>query len=101
MPKDATSHVIENIETIARLDREFLERRTTVERIADSIGAFVGKQNRMSQRAEQRDHLLQMLRAICDQPRPRAEAGAPEVRELSEKTALDSVARHLRDRIPD
>jgi uncharacterized membrane protein len=35
-------HVQEHIDTIARHEQEFLERRTTVERLGDSIAAFVG-----------------------------------------------------------
>lgn len=36
------STAIENIETIAKLEQQFLEERTKVERIGDAIGAFVG-----------------------------------------------------------
>jgi uncharacterized membrane protein len=32
----------QNIETVARLEQEFLEERTPVERIGDAIGSFVG-----------------------------------------------------------
>ena len=32
----------QNIETVARLEQELLEERSTVERISDAIGSFVG-----------------------------------------------------------
>ena len=35
-------HVQEHIDTIARHEQDFLERRTTAERLGDSIAAFVG-----------------------------------------------------------
>ena len=40
--QDGPSSAIQNIETIARLEQEFLSRRTPVERIADAIATFVG-----------------------------------------------------------
>ncbi len=33
---------LENIETVARLEQEFLERRTLIDRVGDAVGAFVG-----------------------------------------------------------
>jgi uncharacterized membrane protein len=160
----------ENIRTVARLEQEFLERRTTLERIADAIGAFVGtmafvsihlalfafwvtanlgliphvkpfdpfpflllgmavsiegvllttfvlmKQNRMSKRADERNQLnlqidllaereitkmLQMLAAICDRLGLEQHAREDEVTELSQHTAVDELARELREKLPD
>ncbi|HYI92295.1 MAG TPA: DUF1003 domain-containing protein [Bryobacteraceae bacterium] len=157
----------ENIETVVRLEREFLEQRTWAERLGDGIADFVGtmsfiivhlfaliawvaintgkvgvplfdpypfvlltmivsmegvllatfvlmKQNRMSRRADQRNHLnlqidllaekeitkiLQLQRALCQR------LGIPEgvddeVRELSEHTAVDKLARELAKKLP-
>jgi uncharacterized membrane protein len=39
---EAQSPAAENINTIARLEQQFLERRTVVQRIGDTIGAFAG-----------------------------------------------------------
>jgi uncharacterized membrane protein len=36
------SHIQEQIEQIARHEQEFLERRTTAERVIDSIAGFIG-----------------------------------------------------------
>lgn len=36
------SHIQEQIEQIARHEQEFLERRTTAERVIDSIATFIG-----------------------------------------------------------
>lgn len=43
MKKTEAPHpAAENIATVARLEERFLEDRTTVERIGDAIGSFVG-----------------------------------------------------------
>jgi uncharacterized membrane protein len=39
---ERSSSAIHNIETIARLEQEFLSQRTSVERVADAIATFVG-----------------------------------------------------------
>jgi uncharacterized membrane protein len=44
MPK-SPNPAITNIETAARIEQEFLETRTTSERLADAIGTFVGTLN--------------------------------------------------------
>jgi uncharacterized membrane protein len=164
----ATAH--QNIETVARLEQQFLERRTTRERIGDAVADFAGtmtfvivqlvlfavyallnsgmvpgirpwdpypyillallvslegvllatfvlmKQNRMSRRTEQRDHLdlqinllsekemtkvLQMQRLICQRLGIQEPANDSEVRELSEHTAVEDLARELERKIPD
>ena len=74
------------------------------------------KQNRMGKRAEHRNQLnlqidllaekevtkiLQMLRAMCDHMGLEAEASEPEVKELSQKTAVDQLARELREKMPE
>ena len=151
----------QNIETVARLEQEFLEERSTVERIGDAIGSFVGtmwfviihvawfslwflanagkipgvphfdpypfiflsmavsvegvllttfvlmKQNRMAKRADLRNQLnlqvdllsekevtkvLQMLRAMADHMGLEQAAGEPEVQELSQNTAVETLA---------
>lgn len=158
----------ENIETIARLEQQFLEERSLVERVGDAIGAFAGsmafvvlhviaftlwfvvntrgipeipafdpypfillsmcvsveavllstfvlmKQNRMAKRADRRNELnlqidllaekeatktLQLLGRICDH------LGVPisddqEVEALSKETAVEELAKELRNKIP-
>lgn len=39
---NAPRHIRDHIETIAKHEEEFLARRTTSERVGDSLGAFVG-----------------------------------------------------------
>jgi uncharacterized membrane protein len=74
------------------------------------------KQNRMSRRADQRDHLnlqidllaekeitkmLQMQRRLCDHLGIVDASEDPEAKELSENTAVDSLAEELKRRLPD
>lgn len=161
---------LENIETIARLEQQFLEERTFVDRVGDTVGSFVGtmtfvllhatwfitwfainlklipgvpafdpypfillsvavscegvllttfvlmKQNRMSKRADQRNQLnlqvdmlsereitkiLQMLTAISARLGLHETASEPEVRQLSQETAVDLLAQELKKQIPD
>lgn len=73
------------------------------------------KQNRMSQRADQRAHLdlqvnllaekeitkvLQMQRLICQRLGIREGETDPEVIELSQVTAIDNLARELEQKLP-
>jgi uncharacterized membrane protein len=164
----ATAH--QNIETVARLEQQFLEQRTLRERLGDAIADFAGtmtfvilqlavfavyallnsgmvpgirpwdpypyillallvslegvllstfvlmKQNRMSRRTEQRDHLdlqinllaekeltkmLQMQRLICDRLAIREPAQDAEVQELSEHTAVENLASELERKLPE
>jgi len=158
----------ENIETVARLEREFLEQRTWAERLGDGIADFVGtmlfiivhlfallawivintgkigvrpfdpypfvlltmivsmegvllatfvlmKQNRMSRRADQRNHLnlqidllaekeitkiLQLQRAMCQRLGIPEAVADEEVHELSEHTAVDKLASELAKKLP-
>jgi uncharacterized membrane protein len=161
---------LENIETIARMEQEFLEGRSLIERIGDTIGTFVGtmafvalhavgfffwilgnlnlipglrpfdpfpfmllsmivslegvllttfvlmKQNRMSKRADQRNQLnlqidmlsereitktLQLVLQLCEHMGLRDAAREPEVRQLSQDTAIDLLAQELKKKIPD
>lgn len=161
---------LENIEAIARIEQRFLEDRTLIDRIGDTVGAFVGtmtfvivhvvwftswflinlrlipgipafdpypfillsvavsmegvllttfvlmKQNRMSKRADQRNQLnlqvdmlaereitkvLQMLSAVCDHLGLQQASSEPEVRQMSERTAVDLLAEELKRKIPD
>jgi uncharacterized membrane protein len=158
-----------NIETVARLEQEFLEQRTLADRMGDLIVSVVGtpgfvaahliaftvwifinlgklsaipafdpypfvlltmivsmegvllavfilmKQNRMSRRADQRDHLhlqvnllaekeitkmLQMQRQVCEHLGIREAAEDREVEELATNTAVDSLARELHEKLP-
>lgn len=160
----------QNIETIARLEQQFLEDRSTIDRIGDAIGAFVGtmafviihvawfsfwflansgklpglppfdpypfillsmavsvegvllttfvlmKQNRMAKRADLRNQLnlqvdllsekevtkiLQMLRAMADHMGLQHEADEPEVQELSQNTAVETLANELKNKMPE
>jgi uncharacterized membrane protein len=74
------------------------------------------KQNRMSRRADERDHLhlqvnllaekeitkmLQLQSRICERLGIGDPSADPEVRELSEDTAVDRLARELREKLPD
>lgn len=74
------------------------------------------KQNRMSRRADERDHLhlqinllaekevtklLQMQQAVCEKLGIALPAQDPEVRELSQNTAVDRLARELKEKLPD
>ena len=74
------------------------------------------KQNRMARRADLRNQLnlqvdllaekeitkmLQMLRAMADHMGLEQEAHEPEARELSENTAVETLAQELRNKIPE
>jgi uncharacterized membrane protein len=80
------------------------------------IATFVlMKQNRMSRRADQRDHLnlqvdllaekeitkiLQLNRLLCEHFGIREAERDREVRELSRDTAVERLARELKKKIP-
>jgi uncharacterized membrane protein len=161
-------HVQANIETVARMEHEFLDQRTTKDRIGDAIAGFAGtmtfviahvvglllwfivnsgvipfirpfdpypyvlltmmvslegvllstfilmKQNRMSRRADRRDHLnlqvdllaeteitkiLQIQRQLC------RHFGLPQIddkmtAELSQHTAVEDLAHELEQKLP-
>lgn len=158
-----------NIETVAKMEQEFLEARTTRDRIGDAIASFAGtmtfvilhliwfavwftvnsgkvsfipafdpypfvllamivsiegvllstfilmKQNRMSRRADERNHLnlqidllaekeitqmLQMQRELC-RHFGLAVANDAEIEELSQQTAVEELAQELREKLPD
>jgi uncharacterized membrane protein len=160
----------ENIDTVARLEQEFLAGRSWKDRLGDTIAAFAGsmtfvlfhvfgfaawvlinagwapgippfdpypyilltmfvsmegvliatfvlmKQNRMSRRADQRDHLnlqidllaekeitkiLQLNRLLCEHFGIREAGRDAEVRELSRDTAVERLARELQKKIPN
>jgi len=74
------------------------------------------KQNRMSRRTEHRNQLnlqidllaekeitkiLQMLRAMCDHMGLQEQAAEPELKEMSQKTEVDQLARDLREKMPE
>jgi len=168
--KEPLPTAITNIETVAKLEQEFLETRTALEKVSDAIGAFVGtmgfvslhvvwfigwvlvntrmipgvptfdpypfmllsmvvslegvllttfvlmKQNRMSRRADNRNQLnlqvdllaerevtkiIQMLQVVCAHMGLEAEAQEKEVQELSQNTAVDVLAKELREKMPD
>ncbi|HZU27835.1 MAG TPA: DUF1003 domain-containing protein [Bryobacteraceae bacterium] len=170
MRKEPLPTAITNIETVAKLEQEFLETRTALEKVSDAIGAFVGtmgfvslhvvwfigwvlvntrmipgvptfdpypfmllsmvvslegvllttfvlmKQNRMSRRADNRNQLnlqvdllaerevtkiIQMLQVVCAHMGLEAEAQEKEVQELSQNTAVDVLAKELREKMPD
>jgi uncharacterized membrane protein len=158
-----------NIETVARLEQEFLEQRTLADRMGDLIVSVVGtpafvaahvvaftlwifinlgkipsippfdpypfvlltmvvsmegvllavfilmKQNRMSRRADQRDHLhlqinllaereitkmLQMQLQICHRLGVEEAVADRETEELATNTAVESLAHELEEKIP-
>lgn len=160
----------ENIDSVARLEQEFLASRSWKDRIGDAVAAFAGsmtfvlfhlfgfaawvlvnagwlpgvkpfdpypyilltmfvsmegvliatfvlmKQNRMSRRGDQRDHLnlqvdllaekeitkiLQLNRLLCEHFGIREAERDREIRELSRDTAVERLARELKKKIPD
>ena len=164
------SIVRDNIETVVNIEQQFLERRTFVDRLVDSIASFSGslvfvllhlavfafwavvnlgwlpsvrrfdpypfpllstavsveavvlstfvlmKQNRMSKRAEERNHLhlqvnllaekeitkvLQTLSTICDHLGVQQHKSDPEMLEMSQNTAVNDLAEELREKIAD
>lgn len=159
-----------NIETIVRMEEEFLRQRSATARIADTVvdavgtmtsfllhmAAFLGwillnsgvipgfkpwdpfpfilltmfvsmegvivalfvlmKQNRMSRRADERDHLhlqvnllaekeitkmLQMQQRMAEHLGLRDAAADPEIKQLAEETAVENLARELKDKLPE
>ena len=159
-----------NINTVKRLEEEFLRDRSLADRLSDAIAAFVGsipfvvvhvvwfvvwviinlkvipgvpafdaypyqllcmlvslegvllstfvliKQNRMSQRADQRSHLdlqvnllsekevtklMQMQRLVCQKLGIADANEDAEFLELSEVTAVDELAHELKAKIPE
>jgi uncharacterized membrane protein len=168
LPK-VTPTTEENIQTVVRLEEEYLEKRTGWERIGDLVAGFAGgmpfvilhvvwfaawiainsgrlgirpfdpypfiflsmvvslesvllstfvliKQNRMSRRAEHRDHLnlqidllaekeitkmLGMQRLLCQHFGLKQPAEDPEISQLSEDTAVEELARDLEQKLPD
>jgi uncharacterized membrane protein len=158
-----------NIDSVARMEQQFLEQRSATDRLGDAIAAFVGsmtfilfhavwmvvwvcvntgtipairpfdpypfvlltmivslegvlistfvlmKQNRMSRRADHRDHLnlqidllaeteitkmLQLQRQLC-QHFGLSMAHDAEAVELSRHTAVEDLARELEEKLPD
>ena len=163
------SPAIDNINTICKLEHQFLEHRTPVQRLGDAIGTFAGsmafvvihivgltlwfvindgmvpgikafdpypymflslavsieavllstfvlmKQNRESKRGEQRQQLtlqidmlseqeitkaLQLLQSVCERMGINAAREDPEVKILSENTAVEDLVQQLKDRLP-
>jgi uncharacterized membrane protein len=158
----------DNIETVARMEQQFLESRDFKDRLGDRVANFVGtmtfvichiigffiwavvnsgsvgikpfdpypyvlltmlvsmegvlvstfvlmKQNRMSRRADQRDHLnlqvdllaekeitkmLQLQRMMCAQMGIREAEHDQEVLEMSQHTAVDELAHQLENKLP-
>ena len=158
-----------NIEAVVRMEQNFLEQRSTKDRIGDAIADFVGsmtfvivqivgfaiytflnsgvlgikpwdpypyillallvslegvllstfvlmKQNRMSRRADQRNHLnlqvdllaekeitklLQLQQLICKKLGVEEAERDGEVREFSRQTAVENLARELEERLPE
>lgn len=170
MPEGPIPQAISNIQKIAKLEQEFLERRTFTERLTDGVASFAGtmwfvllqivlmsawilintvtvpgipefdvfpfmlltaivtaeclfltafvlmKQNRMSRRADQRDQLnlqidllaeheitkiLKILQAVCEHLGVEHGTREAELEQLSEETAVDEIARELRQKIPE
>ena len=163
-------HTQSHIDSVARQEQEFLEKRTLSERAGDGVAALAGslvfvlihvllvltwilinvqgvrwiprfdpypfsllgvivsveavvlssfilmRQNRMSKRAEQRDHLnlqvdlisekeitklLQMVRAICERMGLKQIADDKELREFSQATSVETLTQRLEETLPD
>lgn len=159
-----------NINVVARLEQQFLDQRTFVERLGDTIADFVGtmsfvllhlvgcavwialnlgvvpvikpfdpfpfvlftlivsfegvlmstfvlmKQNRMSRRADQRDHLnlqidllaekeitkiLELQRMLCAKLGIDAAERDAEAQQLSRHTAVEDLAKELEQKLPE
>jgi uncharacterized membrane protein len=168
MANKTIGQVHANIETVARLEQDFLEHRTATDRVGDAITGFAGtmkfvilhlvvltgwfvvnsgavpfirpfdpypyilmtmmvslegvllatfiliKQNRMSRRADQRDHLnlqidllaekeitkiLQLQRQLC-QHFGLPDANDPESAAMSQHTVVEDLARELEKKLP-
>jgi uncharacterized membrane protein len=166
---EATRSARTNIETVVRMEQEFLAQRTWIDRLGDAVANFVGtmtfvlfhvvgfvvwaavnagiipgikpfdpypyilltmlvsmegvlvavfvlmKQNRMSRRADQRDHLnlqidllsekeitkmLELQRLVCLRLGIDVDRDS-EVQELSKNTAVEDLAQELEQRLPD
>jgi len=162
-------HADAHINSIVKQEEQALERRSVSERLADTVGAFVGsltfvvihlvlvagwvvvntgripgvkpfdpwpfsllgvivaveavvlssfiimRQNRMMRRGEQREHLnlqinllaekeitavLQLVRALCTHMGLQSIAADKDIRELSQKTSIESLHQKLEDRLP-
>jgi uncharacterized membrane protein len=165
-----SEHTQSHIDSMARQEQEFLEKRTLSERAGDGVAALAGslvfvmihvllvltwilinaqgvrwiprfdpypfsllgmivaveavvlssfilmRQNRMSKRAEQRDHLnlqvdlisekeitklLQMVRAICERMGLNQIADDKELREFSQATSVETLTQRLEETLPD
>jgi uncharacterized membrane protein len=163
-------HTQSHIDSMAKQEQEFLEKRTLSERAGDAVAALAGslifvmihillvltwvllnvegvrgiprfdpypfsllgvivsveavvlssfilmRQNRMSKRAERRDHLnlqvdlisekeitklLQMVRAICQSMGLKQIADDQELREFSQATSVEKLTQRLEDTLPD
>jgi|SRR5450755_4163987 len=163
-------HTQSHIDSMARQEQEFLQKRTLSERAGDAVAALAGslvfvmihvllvltwilinvqgvqwiprfdpypfsllgmivsveavvlssfilmRQNRMSKRAERRDHLnlqvdlisekeitklLQMVRAICERMGLKNIAEDKELREFSQATSVETLTQRLEDTLPD
>jgi uncharacterized membrane protein len=163
-------HTQSHIDSMARQEHAFLEKRTLSERAGDGVAALAGslvfvmihvllvltwilinvqgvswiprfdpypfsllgmivsveavvlssfilmRQNRMSKRAERRDHLnlqvdlisekeitklLQMVRAICERMGLNQIADDKELREFSQATSVETLTQRLEDTLPD
>ncbi len=166
----SSDHTQSDIDSIARQELEFLEKRTLSERAGDRVAALAGslvfvlihvllvltwilinvqgvrgiprfdpypfsllgmtvsveavvlssfilmRQNRMSKRAERRDHLnlqvdlisekeitklLQMVRAICERMGLNQVADDKELKEFSQATSVETLTQRLEDTLPD
>ncbi len=165
-----SDHTQSDIDSIARQEQEFLEKRTLSERAGDRVAALAGslvfvlihvllvltwilinvqgvrgiprfdpypfcllgttvsveavvlssfilmRQNRMSKRAERRDHLnlqvdlisekeitklLQMVRTICERMGLNQVADDKELKEFSQATSVETLTQRLEDTLPD
>jgi uncharacterized membrane protein len=163
-------HTQSHIDSMARQEQEFLEKRTLSERAGDGVAALAGslvfvmihvllvltwilinvegvswiprfdpypfsllgmivsveavvlssfilmRQNRMSKRAERRDHLnlqvdlisekeitklLQMVRAICERMGLSQITDDKELREFSQATSVETLTQRLEETLPD
>jgi uncharacterized membrane protein len=165
-----SKHTQSHIDSIARQEYEFLEQRTSSERVGDRIAGFAGsmsfvlihvllvlswvlinvnrvswiprfdpypfsllgmivavetvvlssfilmRQNRLTKRAERRDHLnlqvdliaekeitklLQMVHAICDDMGLKQIAEDQELKEFSQETSVETLTQRLDDTLPE
>jgi uncharacterized membrane protein len=108
------NHMIPGVPAFDPFPYMFLNMAVSLEAVLLSTFVLM-KQNSMSRRSEQRDHLtlqidmlteqettknLQLLQLICDRLGIKDVHLDPEVKELAAETAVHQIAEELKDKLP-